>query len=124
MARTVDELNAEIRALLDRVGQLRAERRVAHRRAAGVKAHKGAPYVRRSPELIAAIKADWTGNVPFDEILTRHGLTRGQLVGLRQRQGWPPRRETYPEMSARQYFRAQRLAAKIGREQAIRQVLA
>lgn len=122
--RTVDAINAEIRALVDRLGELRAERRVAHRRAAGIKEHKGAPYERRSPETIAAIKADWTANVPFAEILTKHGLTRGQLMGLRRRQCWPPRREPYPEMTARQYFRARKLAPKIGREQAIHRVLA
>lgn len=122
--RDLAAINAEIRSLLDRVAACRAERRVAHRRAAGVAERKSAPYERRSPETIAAIKADWTANVPFAEILTRHGLTRGQLMGLRQRQVWPPRREPYPEMSARQYFRARKLAPKIGREKAIQQVLA
>ena len=44
MTRSVADINAEIRGLVDRLGALRAERRVARRREAGIKPHRGAAY--------------------------------------------------------------------------------
>ena len=123
MTRSVADINAEIRGLVDRLGTLRAERRVARRREAGIKAHGGATYRKWSEAALAPIKADWVAKVPFAEILQRHGLTCGQLSGLRWRFGWPARRESYPEMSARQYFRVQKLVPHVGRAQALARVL-
>jgi hypothetical protein len=123
MTRSVTDINAEIRDVVDRLGALRAERRVARHREAGIKPHRGAAYRTWTTETMAPIKADWMSNVPFAEMLRRHGLTRGQLMGLRQRQQWPARRESYPEMSARQYFRVQKLAPQLGRAQALARVL-
>ena len=44
MTRSVADINAEIRGLVDRLGALRAERRIAQRRAAGIKPHRGVAY--------------------------------------------------------------------------------
>lgn len=123
MTRSVADINAEIRGLVDRLGALRAERRVARCREAGIKPHRGAAYRTWTAEAMAPIKADWIAKVPLAEILSRHGLTRGQLMGLRLRQRWPARRESYPEMSARQYFRVQKLVPHVGRAQALARVL-
>jgi hypothetical protein len=123
MTRSVADINAEIRGLVDRLGALRAERRIAQRRAAGIKPHRGVAYRTWTAEAMAPVKADWIAKVPFAEMLRRHGLTRGQLMGLRLRQHWPARRDSYPEMSARQYFRVQKLVPRLGREQALARVL-
>ena len=123
MTRSVADINAEIRDVVDRLGALRAELRIAQRRAAGIKPHRGAAYRTWTAEAMAPIKADWIANVPLAEMQRRHGLSRGQLVGLRLRQHWPARREFYPEMSARQYFRVQKLVQHLGRGQALARVL-
>lgn len=123
MARSIADIDAEIRGVAHRLGALRAERRIARRREAGIEPHRGAAYRRWSAEAMAPIEADWIANVALAEILRRHGLTRGQLMGLRLRQQWPARRESYPEMSARQYFRVQKLVPRLGRAQALARVL-
>jgi len=44
MTRSVADINAEIRAVALRLGALRAERRIARRREAGIKPHRCAAY--------------------------------------------------------------------------------
>ncbi len=122
-ARSIEQINAEIRFLLDKVGVLRAERLVARRRESGIPERKSVAYRSWDAKTLAPVRKDWNDKVPFAEILSKHNLTRGQLMGLRFRFKWPARRETYPEMSARQYHRVRRLAPTLGREKAIATVL-
>lgn len=83
--RALSEIEAEIASLRHRLGTLRTERRARRRR----RTDRG--HRRWTAEEEAPIRADWLAGLPLTAIEARHGLTRGQLLGLSYRRDWPAR---------------------------------
>ena len=70
MTRSVADINAEIHDVVDRLGAPRAERRIARRRAAGI---KGSPWMPKPAEFRKLVQAR------FDERLRRRERCRAML---------------------------------------------
>lgn len=83
--RSLLEIEAEIACARDRLAELRAERR-ARRRRRTERGHRRWTAAEEAP-----IRADWLAGLPLAAIEARHGLTRGQLLGLSYRRDWPSR---------------------------------